>query len=267
MMESTEKILDDVIRLAKEAGTAILQVYASSDFGTTYKDDQSPLTLADTASNEVIVAGLAALTPELPVLSEESREVSYQERAEWERFWLVDPLDGTREFIKRNGEFTVNIALIDRCAPVLGVVHSPVLGVTYAGTIEGGAFKTDRSGTEKISVADYTAAPALKVVASRSHGGDALERFFERLGAGVERVGMGSSLKLCLVADGTAHLYPRLGPTMEWDTAAAHAVVDAAGGAVCDLDGAPLRYNKQDLLNPFFMVTGSPPFPSSEYID
>lgn len=258
-----------IVALACKAGEAILKIYSRDDFGVTYKEADQPLTLADKAANEVILAGLAGLTPEAPILSEESRSVPFEERKSWGRFWLVDPLDGTKEFIKRNGEFTVNIALIEGGQAVLGVVHAPVLGVTYYGGRAFGAFKVKDGKTERITVADYTKSPALKCVGSRSHAGADLEGFVKRLvasGVNAEFVSMGSSLKLCLVAEGAAHLYPRLGPTMEWDIGAAQAVVEAAGGSVTDINGARLRYNKEDLLNPYFAVAGSPPFPWQRYL-
>ncbi|MFQ5464353.1 MAG: 3'(2'),5'-bisphosphate nucleotidase CysQ [Thermodesulfobacteriota bacterium] len=264
----SDGLVGELSALADAAGRAILEIYSGADFGTTYKDDRSPLTMADEASNRVIIAGLADIAPGIPVLSEESGQVPYGRRRDWERFFLVDPLDGTKEFIKRNGEFTVNIALVEGGRPVVGVVHCPALGVTYSGVAGSGAKKASKGGSIAIR-AGGPAGGALKVVASRSHRGEATDRFVERLraeGRQVEFVGMGSSLKLCLVAEGAAHLYPRFGPTMEWDTAAAQCVVEAAGGAVTDLDGAPLVYNKEDLLNPYFMVVGDPAFTWQRYI-
>ena len=177
----------------------------------------------------------------------------YDVRRTWERFWLVDPLDGTKEFIKRNGEFTVNIALVENGAPVLGVVHAPVLGHTYFATV-GGAFRRDGDTVRRITVAGR--APTIEIVASRSHASAETSEFLKRFESdhAVHLVAIGSSLKLCLVAEGVAHLYPRFGPTMEWDTAAAQCVVEAAGGSVTDLEGHSLSYNKEDLLNPHFVV-------------
>jgi 3'(2'), 5'-bisphosphate nucleotidase len=257
---SRMELLDDVVTIARRAGAAIMEIYAREDFGTTLKDDDSPLTLADRAAHESIVAGLRALHPSLPILSEEDVAASPAERAGWTRFWLVDPLDGTKEFIKRNGEFTVNIALIDGDRPVLGVVYAPALDLTYFAAEGKGAFKrTGEGAAEPITVSDYRTA-GLRVVASRSHAGELMPRFLE-LAGNPECVSKGSSLKICLVADGTATLYPRFGPTMEWDVAAAHAVVAIAGGTVVDPDGNPLRYNKEDLHNPWFIVAGNPPYP------
>lgn len=251
--------------LSLKAGEAILEIYSRQDLGVTYKDADQPLTLADQAAHDVIEAGLRRMTPGVPVLSEESKAAPYEVRKGWKKFWLVDPLDGTKEFIKRNGEFTVNIALIEDGRAVLGVVHAPVLGVTYSGASSLGAFKTQAGNDARIAVADYNKSAAVKVVGSRSHAGPELEGFIKRLG-GAEFVSMGSSLKFCLVAEGAAHLYPRFGPTMEWDTGAAQAVVEAAGGMVVGLDGAKLSYNKENLLNPYFVVTGSPPFPWQRYM-
>ncbi|MFY9260101.1 MAG: 3'(2'),5'-bisphosphate nucleotidase CysQ [Gallionella sp.] len=248
------ELLPQLVALAREAGEAIMQVYHSDNIGTTDKADQSPLTLADLASHHAIVAGLARLTPHIPVLSEESSEVPYDQRAQWSSFWLIDPLDGTKEFIKRNGEFTVNIALIENGVPTVGVVYAPVLDVCYSAMQGLGAW-IQRGNTEAqtIQVKPAAANEVIKVVASRSHSDARTQTLLGKLGA-YECISMGSSLKLCLVAEGAAHFYPRLGPTMEWDTAAAHAVVSAAGGVVCDAAGAILRYNKPDMHNPEFFV-------------
>jgi 3'(2'), 5'-bisphosphate nucleotidase len=246
---------DALLQLAAKAGRAILDIY-QSDFAVEHKDDRSPLTEADLASHRTIVSGLTLLTPDVPVLSEESAALPYDTRRHWQRYWLVDPLDGTREFVKRNGEFTVNIALIENGRPVLGVVHVPVSGVSYFGQAGGGAFRQEADGKRHpIHVAERCQRP-VRVAGSRSHAGDSLKAFLERLGEH-EMVSMGSSLKLCLVAEGSADVYPRLGPTSEWDTAAAQAVVEGAGGQVTDTDLKPLRYNQKDsLLNPHFLVFG-----------
>ena len=227
-----------------------------SDFAIQHKDDKSPLTAADMASHRVILEGLRRLHPELPALSEESASIDFSERSAWQRYWLIDPLDGTKEFIKRNGEFTVNIALIQDHAPVLGVVVVPAKDIVYYGSRDAGAFKRESDGTvNPISVCALGDGP-VRVVGSRSHASPELTAYVEKLGA-TELVSMGSSLKLCLVAEGAADIYPRLGPTSEWDTAAAQAVVEAAGGAVTDTNLKPLRYNtKESLLNPHFLVFG-----------
>jgi len=250
--------LKEIVALSHRAGACVMAVYAEAQIDATYKADNSPLTRADLASHHLIVAALQAATPDLPVLSEESEDVPCATRQAWRRFWLIDPLDGTKEFIKKSADFTVNIALIDDGHPVIGVVFAPALGVTYYGAVGQGAFKEIDGVTHPIHVAETPSAP-LKVVASRSHGSEALETFLSRLGP-IERVSRGSSLKCCLVAEGAADLYPRLGPTMEWDTAAGQCVVEAAGGRVTDMDGHPLRYNKPNLLNPWFVVDGSVDF-------
>jgi len=259
-------LLEPVIRLAVMAGEQILVVYNSADFSVEHKQDNSPLTAADLAAHHAIVAGLADLTPGWPVLSEESVGLSWEERSGWQRYWLVDPLDGTREFIKRNGEFTVNIALIEAGVPVLGVVHVPVSGVTYSAARGVGAFRSGPQGeSTPIHVRKLSAGPVM-VVGSRTHRGDSLNSFLERLGAH-DMVGMGSSLKLCLVAEGKADIYPRLGPTSEWDTAAAQCVVEQAGGFVTDTSMQALRYNtKESLLNPFFLVFGDDSRDWSQYL-
>jgi len=254
-----KELLNNIVDIAKQAGDTIMTVYDSDDFNIELKNDDSPLTRADIAANDVIVAALTKLTPDIPILSEESANAPYDTRKHWKKFWLVDPLDGTKEFIKRNGEFTVNIAFIENGSPVLGVVYAPVLKHTYFGAEDLGAFKQESNNlTEEIKVADHRD-KKLKVVASRSHAGPDLQSFLDGLGD-YDVISMGSSLKLCLVAEGAAHLYPRLGPTMEWDTAAAHAIVNAAGGKVVNLDKEALQYNKEDLLNPYFIVEGKPPF-------
>ncbi len=244
-----------LLDIARAAGQAILEVY-HQDFSVEQKDDDSPLTAADLASNRIIVQRLRELDPDVPILSEEGADIPYPTRSQWQRYWLIDPLDGTREFVKRNGEFTVNIALIENGRPVAGVVHVPVTGISYLGQSGQGAWKIDpQDRSLPIRVRDRRQATA-HVAGSRSHAGDSLRRFLERLGDH-EIVSMGSSLKLCLVAEGTADIYPRLGPTSEWDTAAAQAVVEAAGGMVTDTQLRPLRYNtKESLLNPHFLVFG-----------
>ena len=249
------ELLANVVKLAQRAGDAILSVY-SEQFEVTHKNDQSPLTVADLRSHEIISQGLRALTPDLPVLSEEASDISFEQRQTWTRYWLVDPLDGTKEFVSRNGEFTVNIALIDDHVPVLGVVHVPVTSTTYTGAKGIGASKqVDGQKPEPLNVRSPAADP-LRIVGSRSHRGDSLDQYLPKLGP-YELVAVGSSLKFCFVAEGSADFYPRFGPTSEWDTAAAQAVVEAAGGAVIKTNGERLRYNtKADLLNPHFLVYG-----------
>ena len=247
-------LMPEILSIARAAGKDILDIY-DSDFAVEQKDDRSPLTAADLASHKRIVAGLSALTPNIPVLSEESAQIPFDERRDWNPYWLVDPLDGTKEFIKRNGEFTVNIALISDHAPVLGVVHVPVKDVDYYGAEGLGAFRqTAGQPPEPIRVADNSG--KTRVVGSRSHRGESLDAYLKNLGEH-EMVPMGSSLKFCVVAEGAADVYPRLGLTSEWDTAAAQAVVECAGGRVVDLQGKRIAYNaKADILNPFFIVIG-----------
>ncbi|UTW02455.1 3'(2'),5'-bisphosphate nucleotidase CysQ [Amphritea atlantica] len=245
----------DIIDLAKHAGAAIMAIY-QRDFAVYEKQDESPLTEADLASHHCIVDGLKRLTPQIPVLSEESDADEHLERMSWQRYWLIDPLDGTKEFIKKNDEFTVNIALIDQGKAVFGVVYAPALDVTYWGDADG-AFKESAGQVESIKVSAIPAEGAVwRVVGSRSHQTDEFKAFVKGL-PDTEVVSMGSSLKLCLVAEGAADLYPRLGLTSEWDTAAAHAVVSAAGGLVLQYpELTPLLYNTRPntLLNPFFIV-------------
>ncbi len=258
--ELAEKRLLKVVALAERAGEAIMRVYRQEDFGTTYKEDCSPLTQADMAAHHLIIKGLKSLTPHLPALSEESKGISSILRRGWESYWLIDPLDGTKEFVKRNDEFTVNIALINRGVPVMGVVHAPAFDLSYYAAAGVGVYKkVGKKDPHRISVCDYHN-KTLRITVSRSHPAAELASFLERIGPH-ELVHRGSSLKLCLVAEGAADLYPRFGRTMEWDTAAAHCVVEEAGGSVTDPAGKALRYNKMDLANPDFFVRGDPPVP------
>lgn len=252
--ETAGNMLAGIVALSQEAGRAIMEIYGRADIGQTSKADDSPLTAADMASHHAIVKGLETLTPDIPVLSEEAAGIEWEKRRQWPRYWLVDPLDGTKEFIKRNGEFTVNIALVEGGRPMMGVVHAPVLDVTYAAAAgQGATVQRDKSQPVPIHAIPHRQGEPLRVVASRSHSDARTQALLERLGPH-ECISMGSSLKLCLVAEGKAHLYPRLGPTMEWDTAAAHAVVKEAGGTVRDPSGYELQYNKPDLHNPEFYV-------------
>jgi 3'(2'), 5'-bisphosphate nucleotidase len=250
------ELLEAVNQIAQAAGESIMEVYAT-DFEVQQKDDKTPLTKADMAAHETIIAGLKKITPDLPVLSEESANIPYSERASWQRYWIVDPLDGTREFIKRNGEFTVNIALIDDHLPILGSVYVPVTGVAYFAYQSGGAFK--RLPDQSPQPLQVRSCPKdhLTMAGSRSHAGKSLQKFIEVLDTQVELVSIGSSLKICLVAEGQADIYPRFGPTSEWDTAAAQCVVEQAGGYLTDTQLQRLRYNtKESLLNPYFLVFG-----------
>lgn len=256
--------LQPVFEIAKRAGAAILEVYAGQ-FEVTDKEDRTPLTLADLRSHEVITKGLKELTSSIPVLSEEASTIAYAQRRAWNRYWLVDPLDGTREFISRNGEFTVNIALIEEHRPVAGVVYVPVRDTLYFGSQGGGAWRvTKTSEAETISVS--TLQRPLRVVGSRSHRDAEFAALLPKLEP-CDLVSVGSSIKFCLVAEGSADFYPRFGPTSEWDTAAAQAVLEAAGGAVLTLDGSPLRYNTKDsLLNPSFLAVGDPKHDWFQYL-
>ena len=244
-------MLDKICQLAREAGAAIMQVYeGQKPLEATQKSDDSPVTAADIAAHTIILQGLQTLTPEIPVLSEEDPQ-TWETRQSWDRYWLVDPLDGTKEFLKRNGEFTVNIALIEKGKAVLGVVYAPVLNVMYSAA-EGKAWKEENGVRNQIQVRD--ARPPL-VVISRSHGDDELKEYLHQLGEH-QTTSIGSSLKFCLVAEGQAQLYPRFGPTNIWDTAAGHAVAAAAGAHVHDWQGKPLDYTpRESFLNPGFRVS------------
>ena len=250
--------VNKIINIAHKAGEKILQIYNKESFDQQLKSDNSPLTEADIAAHNLIEKQLKLITPEIPVLSEESSSIPWQERKQWNYYWLIDPLDGTKEFIKKNGEFTVNIALIYQHNPIIGVVHAPVLGETWIGEQGKPAKKIEKNSTRVIKVKQHKQGEVYKVVGSRSHAGDSLNEFLNELGKH-EIVSMGSSIKLCLVAEGRAHLYPRLGPTSEWDTAAAHAVVNAAGGEVVNSETKiPLKYNTKDSLrNPYFIAQPS----------
>jgi 3'(2'), 5'-bisphosphate nucleotidase len=240
---------------AQAAGEKILEVYHSEDFGAELKGDQSPLTKADRLGHEAIIAVLSESG--LPILSEEGKHMPYETRKDWDAFWLVDPLDGTKEFIKRNGEFTVNIALISAGRPILGVVYVPVTGLLYEGLEGEGAFLTAGGERKPIRCAEFSHTDeGLVMVGSRSHMNPETEAFVARY-KNPQMTSMGSSLKLMLVAEGKAHVYPRIAPTMEWDTAAAQAVVEQAGGKVLQFEtGEPVVYNKENLLNPHFVVYG-----------
>ena len=247
-----------IVQIAEGAGKAIMRVY-EKQISVEYKSDHSPLTEADLEANRHIVQQLRQHFPEIPVISEETREQAYEERKQWKRCWVVDPLDGTKEFINRNGEFTVNIALVEGGDPVFGVVHIPAQGISYFTGDDGNAWRKNADGSlSRINVSPPDVNAALVVVGSRSHGSAEVDSYVSELSgrySGMQFRSAGSALKFCLVAEGSAHLYPRFGPTMEWDTAAGHAVVVAAGGTVINAHtGQPLRYNKSNLLNPFFLV-------------
>ena len=247
---------EGVIAIAEAAAADILAVYAR-DFDVECKDDASPLTEADLASHRRIVQGLAMLTPKVPVLSEESSAATFEARRAWTRYWLVDPLDGTREFVKKNGEFSVNIALIEEGAAVFGVIQQPVTGIVWHGGAGFGAFRREGGGDIAIN-SRCPATPPLRIAASRSHRDARTDAVLARF-PDAEVIGLGSSLKFCKLAEGALDLYPRFGPTSEWDTAAGQAILEAAGGVVIDPRGRPFRYNQRStLLNGDFCASGDP---------
>ena len=253
-MQVDQALLSRVEAIARAAGNAIMEVYARGSTAVQRKADDSPLTEADLRAHRLIAEQLSSLGQSWPVLSEEASDIPAQERHGWSRYWLVDPLDGTREFLSRNGEFTVNIALIDEHRPVLGVVHVPARGESFAGLVGGGAWRVDQAGRmQPLQVRTNSAVPP-RVAGSRSHRGDSLDAFLVALGAH-EFLSVGSSLKFCLLASGEADVYPRLGPTSEWDIAAGHALLLAAGGCVLQLDGTAVEYNRREsLLSPQFVA-------------
>lgn len=248
--------INEIIVIAHRAGEAIMEVYAK-DFNVDYKEDNSPLTEADQQGNEIIVEGLNSLSVRFPILSEEGKMIAYEDRKGWDYFWMVDPLDGTKEFIKKNGEFTVNIALIHKNVPVLGVVYAPALNETYWAKKGEGAFK---NGASLPLQENQNPEKILRVVASKSHLSPETQTYIDELAKNtqsIECVSKGSSLKLCMVAEGSADIYPRLAPTMEWDTAAADAIVRESGKmTLCYPDETAVVYNKENLLNPWFVVKG-----------
>jgi len=246
-------ILPEVLKIADVASVKVMSIYMT-DFKVDYKADESPITAADIASHNVIVEGLRNLSQDIPILSEEGAEIPWSERKHWQRFWLIDPIDGTKDFTQRTGEFTVNIALIENGEPILGVVTAPALKEAYWGLRGEGAYKRDNTGhVQRISVAPP--GEAKRVVASKNYLNEDTKAFIDKLGAH-ELVQAGSSLKFCKIAEGHADIYPRLAPTCEWDTGAAHAVLLAAGGKVETLEGKPLQYGKEDVLNPHFVASG-----------
>lgn len=265
-MPVAPELREAVVALAHEAAAAILAVY-DGEFAVVRKDDASPLTEADLAAHRCIVAGLARLTPDIPVLSEEAvHAVPAGVRRQWPTLWVVDPLDGTREFVKRNGEFTVNIALVVDGRPVFGVIQAPVTGVSWFGAPGEGAVRRDADATER-TLRTRVAPPApYRVAASRSHLDPRTAALMQRMGPS-EPVAMGSSLKFCLLAEGGMDVYPRFGPTSEWDTAAGQAILEAAGGCVLDPAGRPFRYNQRDtLLNGDFIALGDPDLPWRDWV-
>jgi 3'(2'), 5'-bisphosphate nucleotidase len=242
--------IEEIKSIALDAGDAVMKIYKRG-FDVKYKDDNSPLTQADLKSNEIICEALQNLYPNIPILSEENKEVPYKERKDWEYYWCIDPIDGTKEFVKKNGEFTINIALIHKNEPILGVVYAPVLHDIYYAKKGFGAFKNEIRLPVKREDKKYI------IVASKSHMSDETQNFIKNIQAidAKELITIGSSLKLCLVAQGEADIYPRFAPTMEWDTAAAHAIVLESGKHVVEYNNKKeLHYNKTNLLNPWFIV-------------
>jgi 3'(2'), 5'-bisphosphate nucleotidase len=265
MQPAPHLLLTDVVALAREAGEAILAVYAG-EVDVTRKGDDSPLTIADLRAHQIIVAGLTRLTPDVPIISEAAPAPPLTERSRWEWLWLVDPLDGTREFVDRSGEFTVNIALIHGHGPVLGVLHLPLAGVDYYAATASGAFRQGRDGVAGRIAARPRIVGEPRVVASRSHRGSRLDGFLARLGPHQFRP-LGSAAKFGLIADGSADLYPRVGATAEWDTAAGQAIAEIAGAHVVGRDGQPLIYNARDsLINPDFVCYADPARPWHSYL-
>lgn len=271
MIENPNKLARELGRICYAAGEVIMRIYVRPElWEETQKDDASPVTAADLAANQVICHGLGQIMPRLPVLTEEEVETSWSARRQWARYWLVDPLDGTKEFLARNGEFTVNIALIEHGQTVFGMVHLPVSGVTYYGSRQYGSFLQPREGEPRKLQVRPLVWPKMDLLASHRHNQQKLEPLFEALkkaGAEVNHVSMGSSLKLCKIAEGKADFYPRMGPTSEWDTAAAQAIVEGAGGRVLDWSFRSLVYNqKPDIINPDFMVIGDLNHPWQEWL-
>jgi 3'(2'), 5'-bisphosphate nucleotidase len=255
-MRDLPALAESLMPIAERAGTAIMRIY-DAGFTVQHKDDNSPLTLADLESQRLILEGLARITPDIPILAEESAAAPWAERKTWRELWVVDPLDGTREFIKRNGEFTVNIALVVEHEPKLGIVAAPAQGIIFWGIAGVGAFSRLRGGDARRI---QTTAPQqpVRVVGSRSHPSPQTAAYLARLGPHLMS-GVGSSLKFCLLAEGKADLYPRFGATSEWDTAAGQAVLEAAGGHVTRMDGHPMRYNcRESVINGDFVAFSDP---------
>jgi len=257
-MKQLDKLIKDINKIAIQAGEAILKVYdASGDIEYSKKDDNSPLTKADGAANAVICAGLELLDTVYPILSEENREIPYEERKDFDRFWVVDPLDGTKEFIKRNGEFTVNIALVENGMAILGVVYTPVTEELFYAVKGSGAYRSHKGEETKLSVNKFSKMDAgLRLVCSRSHLNEETQAFVDQYTT-PDLVSKGSSLKFMILAMGQADIYPRLAPTMEWDTCAAQIILEEAGGQVINNETKqPVNYNKENLLNPHFIAMG-----------
>jgi 3'(2'), 5'-bisphosphate nucleotidase len=263
--QDLSKLTEEIRQISRLAGDKILEIY-ETDFSVEEKEDNSPLTAADMAAHNTICDALKELTPDTPILSEESSHISFEERQSWNQYWLVDPLDGTREFVKRNGEFSVNIALIENHRSILGVIHIPVTGIAYSASLNNGAYK-HKSDKESVKISSKkTDANSITIAGSRSHGNTQQRSFIESLDD-PEILAIGSSLKFCLVAEGIADIYPRFGPTSEWDSGAAQCIVEESGAIVVDTDFNTLRYNtKESLLNPSFLVIADNNFNWSQYL-
>lgn len=244
-------LMEAALEIAFKADKAVMKVY-ETDFNVEYKDDSSPLTRADMAAHKIITEALEDLEPSFPILSEESNDIPWSTRQQWDTFWLVDPLDGTKDFVNRNGEFTVNIALIHRGQPILGVVTAPALNLAYMGAVGIGAFCQTNGRRKSIQCSTLHKPP--RILASKNHLNQATRDFIDSIGDS-EMVQAGSSLKFCRIAEGQADIYPRMGPTSEWDTAAAQCILEAAGGQVQTLSGEKLSYGKKDILNPLFIAS------------
>ncbi len=249
-----EQLIVSTVKIAKKAGKAISQIY-NSDFDYKLKSDSSPITIADNLSHQIITERLKILTPEIPIISEEDCEIDYKIRAQWSQYWLVDPLDGTKEFINKNDEFTVNIALINKNTPILGIIHIPVTNETYWGSRSNGSFYLNENNDKKqLYVSERINSP-LRIAVSRSHPSEILDSLLKQL-VDYEILEAGSSIKFCMIASGQADCYPRFGPTSEWDTAAGEAIVHAAGGHVMTASGNSMNYNKKEtFINPNFIVS------------
>ena len=248
-----QEYIEKLIKISKNAGDAIMEVY-NSNFSHQIKEDLSPLTKADTLSNNIICENLKVITPDIPILSEENSDIPFNIRSSWEQYWLVDPLDGTKEFIKKNGEFTVNIALIENNKPIFGIIHIPLKKETFWGSkTEGSFYMKGNNQKTKLSVEKRNRSQ-VRIVASRSHPSKMIDTLLEKIGE-YKIITKGSSLKFCLIAKGEADIYPRLGPTSEWDIAAGHAIVKFAGGTLLTIEREPIRYNlTENNLNPYFIV-------------
>ena len=249
-------LIEQIIKISKEAGKAILEVY-NTNFDYQIKEDLSPLTKADTFSHNIICKRLKILTPDIPILSEENSDIPFKIRSSWKQYWLVDPLDGTKEFIKKNGEFTVNIALIQNNRPVFGIIHLPINNQTYWGSKHMGSyFIEDDLDQIEIKVSQNINYP-LRIACSRSHPSEDLNSYLDKI-KDYELITMGSSLKFCVIAAGKADIYPRFGPTSEWDIAAGHAILEYAGGIILDLNKKPIEYNKKaSYINNKFIASGN----------